>query len=123
MLALVSLHKVAQHDALSALRLLNLIEPISHFKHLHLDQLQIDTFLLILTADALISHLIPLLFELCDALDHTSVATSNVFKLDAIIKISQVYFTVLGSASLFPDQIIHHSLFIVLNATISKVIN
>ena len=123
MLALISLHKVAQHNTLSALRLLNLIEPLSHFKHLHLDQLQIDTLLLILSAGTLISHLIPLLFELGDALDHISVATRDIFQLDAIIEISQVYLTVLGSGSLFPHQIIHHPLFVVPHTTITKVIN
>ena len=63
---MVGLNEVAKHDVLGALGLLYLIEPLSHIKHLHLDELKIDTLLFVVTTDALILHIVRILLELVD---------------------------------------------------------
>ena len=63
---MAGLNEVAKHDVLGALGLLYLIEPLSHIKHLHLDELKIDTFLFVVTTDALILHIVRILLELVD---------------------------------------------------------
>ena len=63
---MVGLNEVAKHDVLGALGLLYLIESLSHIKHLHLDELKIDTLLFVVTTDALILHIVRILLELVD---------------------------------------------------------
>ena len=64
--ALVGLDEVAKHDVLGALSLLYLIEPLSHIKHLHLDELEIDTLMFVVTTDGLILHIARILLKLVD---------------------------------------------------------
>lgn len=87
--ALVRLNEVPQHNVLSLLGLLDLIESFGHVEHLHLDQLKVD-FILI-RALALSFHLSSLLSELAHAMDHLAIAIRHIFELSPVIEVDQVF--------------------------------
>ena len=89
---MIGLNEVAKHDVLGALSLLYLIEPLSHLKHLHLDELKIDTLLLVFTNIGLILHILRMLLELIDTFHHIFVAFGHILQFDTLIKLIQVGF-------------------------------